>query len=106
MNSKITYEKGVQIIDHGDWEERIYSDGRKERISFDEGIKVIEHFDIQGEWTERLYPSGFVAREGFIPEYMENEFYAKYNPRAARIHRSGSAEELLAQAAKEQPEKD
>ena len=47
----------------------------------DEDLKVIKH---KG-WTETIAPNGCVLREGNTPDYMEREFYGRYNPGAARI---------------------
>ena len=47
----------------------------------DEDLKVIKH----DGWTETIFPNGLVMREGNTPDYMEREFYGRYNPGAARI---------------------
>jgi hypothetical protein len=61
-------------------------------------LKVIKH----DGWTETIWPSGFVMREGNYPEYMEHEFYARCTPRASRLRHRGSPETLIALAQKEE----
>jgi len=63
-----------------------------------EKLKVIKH----DGWTETIWPSGFVRREGNYPEYMEHEFYARCTPRASRLRHRGSPETLIALAQKEE----
>ena len=49
----------------------------------DEHLKVIKH----DGWTETIFPNGGVLREGNTPDYMEREFYGRYNPGTAKIRR-------------------
>jgi len=65
-------------------------------------IKEIDH----GDWVERIYSNGMVAREGNIPEHLQHEFYANYNPGAARIVHRGSPEALIELAQKLRPQEE
>ena len=59
-------------------------------------LKVIKH----DGWTETIWPNGCVQLEGNYPDEMEHEFYAQYNPGAARIHHRGTFDQLFALADK------
>jgi hypothetical protein len=59
-------------------------------------LKVIKH----DGWTETIFPNGCVLTEGNYPDEMEHEFYAQYNPGAARIHHRGTFDQLFALADK------
>ena len=61
------------------------------KITHDGNIKIVDY----GDWQERIFPNGLISYEGKYPQSIEDDFYGKYNPSAARIRHHESPKQLI-----------